>query len=43
VYVTTGLTEANRTMVVAGLAAGQQVIVSGYNLVRNGLPVTVGN
>jgi RND family efflux transporter MFP subunit len=42
VYVTTGLTEANRTMVVAGLAAGQQVIVSGYNLVRNGLPVTVG-
>lgn len=42
VYVTTGLTEGNRTMVVAGLAAGQNVIVSGYNLVRNGLPVTVG-
>jgi len=41
-YVTTGLTEGNRTMVEAGLAAGQQVIVSGYNLVRNGLPVTVG-
>ncbi len=41
-YVTTGLTEGNRTMVDAGLAAGQQVIVSGYNLVRNGLPVTVG-
>jgi len=42
VYVTTGLTEGNRTMVVAGLAAGQKVIVSGYNLVRNGLPVAVG-
>jgi len=42
VYVTTGLTEANRTMVNSGLAAGQVVIVSGYNLVRNGLPVTIG-
>ena len=42
VYVTTGLTEGNRTMVVAGLVAGQNVIISGYNLVRNGLPVTVG-
>ena len=42
VYVSTGLTEGNRTMVVAGLAAGQNVIVSGFNLVRNGLPVTVG-
>lgn len=41
-YITTGLTEGNRTMIVAGLAAGQKVIVSGYNLVRNGLPVTVG-
>ncbi len=41
VYVTTGLTEGNHTMVVNGLAAGQQVIVSGYNLVRNGLPVAV--
>jgi membrane fusion protein (multidrug efflux system) len=40
-YVTTGLTEGNRTMVVAGLAPGQQVIVSGYNLVKNGMPVTV--
>jgi len=42
VYVTTGLTEGNRTMVAAGLVAGQKVIVSGFNLVRNGLPVTVG-
>jgi membrane fusion protein (multidrug efflux system) len=41
VYITTGLTEGNRTMVVAGLAAGQQLIVSGYNLVTNGMPVTV--
>jgi len=42
VYVTTGLTEGNRTQIAAGLAAGQRVIVNGYNLVRNGLPVTVG-
>ncbi|MCU0236443.1 MAG: efflux RND transporter periplasmic adaptor subunit [Acidobacteria bacterium] len=42
VYVTTGLTEGNRTMVTSGLAAGQDVIVSGYNLVRNGLPVAAG-
>ena len=41
VYVATGMTEGNRTMVVSGLAAGQQLIVSGYNLVRNGMPVTV--
>ncbi|HSQ36225.1 MAG TPA: efflux RND transporter periplasmic adaptor subunit [Candidatus Binatia bacterium] len=41
-YITTGLTEGNRTMVVSGLSAGQRVIVGGYNLVRNGLPVTVG-
>ena len=41
-HVTTGLTEGNRTMIVDGLTAGQGVIVSGYNLVRNGLPVTVG-
>jgi membrane fusion protein, multidrug efflux system len=40
-YVTTGLTEGNRSMIVGGLAAGQQVIVSGYNLVKNGMPVTV--
>ena len=41
VYVTTGLTEGNRTMIVAGLTAGQPLIVSGYNLVKNGMPVTV--
>jgi membrane fusion protein (multidrug efflux system) len=41
IYISTGLTEGNRTMVVGGLDAGQQVIVSGYNLVKNGLPVTV--
>ncbi len=40
-YISTGLTEGNRTMVVGGLAAGQQVIVNGYNLVKNGMPVTV--
>ena len=41
VYVTTGLTDGNSTMVAGGLAAGQLVIVSGYNLVKNGMPVTV--
>jgi len=41
VYVTRGLTEGNRTMIVAGLTAGQPLIVSGYNLVKNGMPVTV--
>jgi len=40
-YITTGLTEGNRTMIVAGLAAGQKVIVSGYNLVKNGMQVTI--
>jgi RND family efflux transporter MFP subunit len=40
-YITTGLTEGNRTMIVSGLSAGQRVIVNGYNLVRNGLPVMV--
>jgi membrane fusion protein (multidrug efflux system) len=41
VYVTAGLTDGNLTMVVGGLAAGQQVIVSGYHLVKNNMPVTI--
>jgi RND family efflux transporter MFP subunit len=40
-YVSTGLTEGNRTMIVGGLVAGQRMIVNGYNLVKNGMPVTV--
>jgi membrane fusion protein (multidrug efflux system) len=40
-YIRTGHTEGNRTLVVDGLSTGQQVIVSGYNLVRNGMPVTI--
>lgn len=40
-YVRTGQTEGNRTLVVEGLQAGEPVIVSGYNLVRNGMPVTI--
>jgi membrane fusion protein, multidrug efflux system len=40
-YITVGLTEGNRSMIVGGLAAGQQVIVNGYNLVKNGMPVTI--
>ena len=40
-YVTTGLTEGNRTMIIGGLAAGEQVIVTGYNLVKNGMPVFI--
>ncbi len=40
-YIRTGLTEGNRTMVLDGLAAGERVIVNGYNLVKNNMPVTI--
>jgi RND family efflux transporter MFP subunit len=38
-YVTSGLSEGNTTMVTSGLKPGQYVIVQGYNLVKNNLPV----
>jgi hypothetical protein len=40
-YVSIGLTESNRTMIIGGLSAGQQVIVTGYNLAKKGMPVTI--
>jgi membrane fusion protein, multidrug efflux system len=41
VYIETGLSYEGRTMVLDGLQAGRQVIVAGYNLVSNGMPVRV--
>ena len=40
-YVRTGLTEGNRTIILDGLAVGERVITSGYNLVKNNMPVTI--
>lgn len=40
-YVETGLNEGGVTMITKGLAPGQRVIVGGYNLVVNGMPVRV--
>ncbi len=41
IYVSTGLTEGNRTMILDGLAEGEQVIINGYSLVKNNMPVTI--
>ena len=41
VYVNTGLSFRERTMIKSGLAEGDQVIVSGFNLVGNGSKVTI--
>lgn len=42
-YVKTGKSESGNTMITEGLEPGQQVIVEGYNLVKNGLEVTIKN
>jgi len=39
VYVTPGMTQGGDTMITAGLSPGQELIVQGYNLVKNGVPV----
>ncbi len=38
-YITTGLSYEDQTMVSSGLAPGQKVIVSGYNMVSDGIMV----
>lgn len=38
-YVVPGKTEGGKTMITKGLEPGMEVIVEGYNLVKNGLPV----
>ncbi len=39
VYVETGVAYNDRTVITKGLSAGDRVIVSGYNMVSNGVPV----
>lgn len=41
-YVETGRTESGNTMILKGLKPGQQVIVDGYNLAKNGMTVRLG-
>ncbi len=38
-YITPGMSEGSLTMVTEGLEPGQQVIVEGYNLVKNGMKI----
>ena len=40
-YVTPGISEGNHTMIDEGLKPGQQVVIKGYNLVKNGMPVEI--
>ncbi len=40
-YVETGMSEGNRTMITKGINAGDRIIVAGYNLVSDGIPVLV--
>ncbi len=41
VYVETGMSEGDKTMVTKGLKAGDRIIVAGYNLVTDGIEVKV--
>jgi RND family efflux transporter MFP subunit len=40
-YITPGMSESGNTMVTEGLESGRQVIVDGYNMVKNGLEVNI--
>lgn len=40
-YVETGMSEGSQTMILKGLEPGQEIIISGYQLVKNGLPVLI--
>ncbi|MCP5107353.1 MAG: efflux RND transporter periplasmic adaptor subunit [bacterium] len=42
IYVTTGMSEGGNTMITSGLEPGRQVIIKGYNLVKNGQEVKLG-
>ena len=41
IYVTPGMSEASNTMISQGLQPGQQVVIKGYNLVKNGMEVKI--
>ena len=40
-YVETGMSEGGKTMITRGLEPGQQVVVKGYNLVKNGMRIKI--
>jgi membrane fusion protein (multidrug efflux system) len=43
VYLQPGMSGGGSTMIDSGLEPGQQVIVKGYNLVKNGMAIKIGN
>jgi RND family efflux transporter MFP subunit len=40
-YVETGMSQGSNTMILKGLTPGEQVIVKGYNLVKNGMKIKI--
>ncbi|MCP4155233.1 MAG: efflux RND transporter periplasmic adaptor subunit [bacterium] len=43
VYITTGMSDSGNTLINEGLKAGQQVVVEGYSLVKNGMEINTGS